>query len=154
MTDASGEKRLVFRVLAHWRELRAERPMPAPREMTAADLGADEAFSFALSIPTEGGAPRFTHIGAVFGETVDDLLGRALADCPPETVLAAATSCMGELLDRRVPICIGGLARHMGRPVLFRSILLPLSSDEQRIDAVVGAANFRMIEGSVGLEPR
>lgn len=154
MADASGEKRLVFRVLAYWRELRAERPMPAPQEMTAAGLGEDEAFSFRLSIPADGGAPRFTHIGTVFGDVREDLIGHALADCSPDTVLAAATSCMNELLDRRVPICIGGLARHMGRPVLFRSILLPLSSDEQRIDAVVGAANFRMIEGSVGLEPR
>jgi hypothetical protein len=127
--------------------------MPAPQEMTAEALGADETFSFALSM-APGSSPRFTLVGSALRDECGELVGRTLSDCPPDTVLAAATTCFGEMLDRRVPICIGGLARDKGRPVLFRSILLPLSSDGHRIDAVLGAANFRVIEGSVGLERR
>jgi hypothetical protein len=37
------------------------------------------------------------------------------------------------------------VGRHVGAPVLFRSILLPLSESGGRIDGVLGAVNCREI---------
>ncbi|MBX6370422.1 MAG: hypothetical protein IRZ04_20830 [Rhodospirillales bacterium] len=154
MPDLATEKRLVFRILECWRELRADRAMPTPEEMTLEMLGRDRKSCFALSLSPPGDVPRFTFIGPDFVEDGQDLVGQPRSACSIETVLGAATSCLDEVLARRIPVCIGGLARHTRRPVLFRSILLPLSSDGQRIDALIGAANFRTIEGSVGLGDR
>jgi hypothetical protein len=90
--------------------------------------------------------PRFDHIGSAL-----DVPGWAwssgtrLADCPDDTLLKAATSFFPRVLDREVPICIGDTTRHIDHPIMFRAILLPLSSDGERIDALFGAANWRTI---------
>jgi hypothetical protein len=38
-----------------------------------------------------------------------------------------------------------GAADHLDRPILYRGLLLPLSEDDKKIDAVLIAANFREV---------
>ena len=54
-----------------------------------------------------------------------------------------ATAFFPRIVEKRIPISIGTSGQHLGRTVLFRAILLPLSRDRARIDALLGAANFR-----------
>jgi hypothetical protein len=152
MTAQSIEKRLVFRVLDCWRERRGGRTMPREYELAPADLGPDAPYCFGLTLASAQEA-WFTYVGAAFAES-RALLGCASSTCAQENLLAAATIPLKEVVERAVPICIGGLSRHLGRPVLFRSILLPLASATGAVSDVVGAANFRVIEGSVGLSNR
>jgi hypothetical protein len=139
------ERRLVLRILARWREICGDRPFPRRDEMTEALIGDDWRYCLGLVLDDRSN-PRFDHIGSAL-----DVPGWAwssstrLADCPDDTLLKAATCFFPRVLDREVPICIGDTTRHIDHPIMFRAILLPLSSDGERIDALFGAANWRTI---------
>ena len=47
--------------------------------------------------------------------------------------------------SQRVPISSGGVGIHHGVPIIYRSILLPLSEGGDQIDGLLGAANYREI---------
>jgi hypothetical protein len=52
---------------------------------------------------------------------------------------------MNEVLDRRIPISLGGTFDIDDSRTVFRSIILPLSDDALRVDSVLGAANCRQV---------
>ena len=141
------EKRLVLRILAHWREIQGERAFPKPDEISEADLGEDARFCFRLAVAAGAPEPVFLSFGEFFRDHVPNVPGSGISECPSGTLLAAATGYVGDVLSRGVPVSIGGVATNRSQPVLFRSILLPLSSDGVVIDELLGAANCRPVEG-------
>ena len=50
-----------------------------------------------------------------------------------------------EAVSREVPLSLGGEAESGAGPILYRSIVLPLSEDDERIDHLLGAANSRLV---------
>ena len=73
----------------------------------------------------------------------------ALSEVPVDTLLGQATLYWRKVVEKRVPISIGGEFRHRdGRLILYRSIILPLSADERQIDHLLGAANYRAVVSS------
>jgi hypothetical protein len=145
--SAHLEKRLVLRILAYWREIQGDRRFPRPDEISEAHLGADAQFCFRLAIAPGAPEPVFVSLGEFFRGQVPDVAGISVSACPSGSLLAAATGSVGDVLSRGVPVSIGGVATNGGQPVLFRSILLPLSSDGVVIDEMLGAANCRPVEG-------
>jgi len=73
---------------------------------------------------------------------------RRASNCRLGSFLKLATDFFPRVLEKRIPVSIGGEATSDGRPVLFRAILLPLSNDGARIDALLGAANCRPSGGT------
>lgn len=69
---------------------------------------------------------------------------QCIAECAEHTLLhSAAVHIDGVIAEREI---LGeGVSMHVGTPVLYRSILLPLSEDGRRIDGVLGAVNCREI---------
>jgi hypothetical protein len=145
LNSPGQERRLVLRILAHWREACGERPFPRRDDMTEALIKDDWRYCLGLVLDDRSN-PRFDYIGSAL-----DVPGWArssstrLADCPDHTLLKAATHFFPRVLEREIPICIGDTARHVDHPIMFRAILLPLSSDGEHIDGLFGAANCRTI---------
>jgi hypothetical protein len=142
-----SERRAVLRVLQHWRTIRGERDFPAREDIDPAAIAFDWKNCFVVDLLGRRGVPSFAYIGETlripaWGDGVD----ARVTDCPPGTVLSVATGELEKVVAGRVPVTQSGSAVHIGRPVLFRSILMPLSSDGERIDALLGTANFRRVD--------
>jgi hypothetical protein len=138
------EKRLTMRALGHWRDAQGERPFPRLADIDAVRLGDDWHYCLLLRLATPIERSRFLHVGRQLCVPTGSLFdGRCLEQCPQQTVLAQATSYVAAVINKRVPVSIGGTTLHEGVQVLYRSILTPLSDDGTTIDAIFGAANYR-----------
>jgi len=143
------EKRLTMRALGHWRDAQGERLFPRLADIDPVRLGDDWHNCLLLRLATPVERSRFLHVGRQLCVAAGaPLEGRCLEECPPQTVLAQAASYVAAVIDRRVPVSIGGTTLHEGVQVLYRSILTPLSEDGTTIDAIFGAANYRVAPAS------
>ena len=140
-----SERRLVLRLLDYWRRVTAERRWPRPGDFYPAALPDLWRFCFLIDLTgtDRGGERTFSYIGDFHREMYDlDMIGTAVAKADPNILLSRATSYIDEVLERQVPVTCGGrFVDRRGYGVLYRSILLPLSNDNDTITAILGAAN-------------
>lgn len=146
MTDVANpkERRLVLRLLDYWRDLAGDRDMPAPKDVDGTAIS--DMWGHCFVIAVEDGEPTFTHIGDWHREFHGvDMACAPVRTVESDTLIGRATSYLDEVLTRRIPASYGGeFVDVRGRSVLYRSILLPLSSDGSRVEAVLGGANCRI----------
>jgi hypothetical protein len=145
LASPAREMRLTMRVLAQWRDLCGDREFPRMADIDAPAFGEDWRCCLQLRLDPEHDRSRFVFVGEALcapGETFAD---KTIGDIRDHTVLHKATAYIGRVIDRRVPISVGGAILHRGLPIVFRSILLPLSDNGRDIDGVLGAANYREI---------
>jgi len=141
--------RLTMRVLAYWREICNEREFPQRSDITSEGLGADWSNCLLIGIDAMPERSSFLYVGSEL--VVPDstsLVGSPVAACPRESILGLATAYVGTVLHRRVPVSMSGSGTNRGASILYRSILLPLSTDGHQIDCLLGAANFRYVRTS------
>ena len=139
------EMRLTMRVLGHWREAAGDRRFPRRADLPAARLGEDWHNCLLIAIDPTPETSSFLYVGENLRPRGVAYEGRRVSDCVEDTILHRATSYLSRVLAKRVPISIGGAATHLGAPIVFRSVLLPMSETGDAIDAVFGAANYREI---------
>jgi hypothetical protein len=138
------EKRLTMRALGHWRDVQGERLFPSIADIDPAKLGDDWHNCLLIRLTTPIHRAQFLHVGRhLCVPPGSQFEGRCLKECPQQTVLVQAISYVSAVIDKRVPVSIGGTTPHEGALVLYRSILMPLSGDGTTIDAIFGAANYR-----------
>ena len=145
-TGHPAERRLVLRLLHYWRELAGDRGMPSQADLTPEGLKDMAPSCFVLHLGAAG-EPVYHTIGSSYAEELGiDLIGKPVGSTPVDTLLRQATRYWDMVADKKVPISLGGEFRHRrGELLLYRSIILPLSSDGARIDHMLGAANFRVV---------
>ena len=142
----STERRLVLRAHEYWQELRGDRDFPLADAFDERVLGDDWAWSLVIGLGTAPEEAVFRHIGNhLWNPDWGNRDGLLVKDCPKPALLAAAVDYIPRVLDRQVPISIGGELEVTDMSILYRSILLPLSSNGSDVDALLGAANFRPI---------
>jgi hypothetical protein len=140
------ERRAVVRVLQHWRMAARSRPLPSRNDIDPVAIAADWRNCFLIDLFGHGGAS-FTYVGPAlripaWGEAV----GCRVTDCPPGTILFVASNYIDKVVESRLPVTHSGAAMHAGFPVLFRSILLPLSDNGTHVTALLGSANYRRVD--------
>ena len=140
MTDLPREeRRLILRVRERWERAGGERAFPRACEMTPALFADDWPHCYLLDVRDQRD-PSFSYIGSAFA-----FAGRRFSECPLGTLLRSAAGSFPQAIARRVPVVFMGSGRSGDYPVLLRAILLPLSSDGVAIDALLGAANCRLL---------
>ena len=102
---------------------------------------------YCFVIGLTAGKPAFTYFGEWHGSFYgEDMTGRPLADLAGGTLAERATSYYEEVVERGVPITYGGeLEEPVGRNLLYRSILMPMSDSGDTVDALLGGANCRVL---------
>jgi hypothetical protein len=146
MDAGHGEQRLIMRVLAQYRGLCRGTGLPRRAQINPALFGRDWAHCLLVDLDPHLEASRFAYIGEKLGDPTWPAFERqTLADCGENTLLHAATIYAPRVLTRRLPISRGGIGLHQHTPIVYRSILLPLSESGTTIDGLLGAANFREI---------
>jgi hypothetical protein len=146
MEAQSNEQRLVLRVLAHWRSLCGARALPRRAQIEPQGFGQDWGNCLLLDVDPKPERSRFAYVGEKLRDPSWPTLERqSLEECQENTLLHVATLYLARVIAKGVPISTGGVGIHLGLPIVYRSILLPLSESGSRIDGLLGAANFREI---------
>jgi hypothetical protein len=143
---AGLERRLVFRLLTHWRGLAGENDFPSFADVDPAAMPDMWPFCFVLDTTEHSNDPivRIAEPG-IAGDAAN-VIGRPVTALPRATLIEQACSYFPDVLRKRVPISRGGdFIRWDGVRVLYRSILLPMSDDGETICGLLGAANFREV---------
>ena len=144
----ADERRLHLRAYHHWAALRHERMMPRPEDLDLARL--DALAPNAVVIDLTGRAPTLRHVGDGLrreaGLAGDLPLPLPLTAVPPGSVLARLTDHLGDAAARRAPLRFEvEFTSARGREMLSRGVLMPLSGDGTRVDALFGVINWKEI---------
>lgn len=139
------ERRLVLRMLNHWRELGNDDSFPALGDLNPEAIADMWPFCFVIRVAAEDEGPAFTYVGPdVIADCDGPLPSMSLAALPDATLIKHATAFVEQTLRRRVPITKGGEFIDLrGLNIQFRSILLPLAEDGGTVDHLLGATNCR-----------
>jgi hypothetical protein len=140
------ERRLTLRILERWRDACGDRLFPRLTDIQADSFGDDWHNCLIIAPAAPADRRSFEHVGLRLRSDGDVRANRiSVPQLAANTILRQVTAQADRVLDKRVPISVGGSAVHLGGVVLFRSILLPLSEDGGCITALLGAANYKQI---------
>ena len=139
------ERRLVLRLLGHWRNLSGNRQFPSFADFDPAEIPDIWKNSFVIELSEDNATPVFRAMGDALLEKSDaSLVGQPVAHAPERTLPRVAVTYIDEVLAKAVPVSRGGeFVREDGTKVLYRSILLPMSDDGETISGILGAATSR-----------
>lgn len=146
MHTEEREHRLVMRMLTRWRRVADGGDFPRRSQIDPMAFGEDWANCFLIDVDPVPERSRFAFLGANLADPSWPIFERqCVADCVDGTLLRVATSYIGRVVAKQAPISVGGAALHFDVPILYRSILLPLSERGEAVDGILGAANYREI---------
>ena len=139
------ERRLVLRLLTHWRELTGEREYPSFSELDPAAIPDIWNYSFVLDIAGHMEDPIFRLAGADFAAySPVELRDLPISQAPQDSLIAKSVEFAQEVIAKQVPISRGGeFVKPDGVKVLYRGIILPMSDDGFTVSGLLGAANCR-----------
>jgi hypothetical protein len=127
------ERRLVERVLGHWKKMAAGQRFPRLNEIDLWMVGDDWANCVVIAVRSPVELSYFAAVGK----------NLAVALCTRDTLAGLLLSHLPPVLSARRCLIVEGEATLRGVPILYRGALLPLSDDGIVIDHVLGAANHR-----------
>jgi hypothetical protein len=142
------ERRMVLRLLHQWREAGGQDSIPKLEDFDQEALAEVWPDGYLLDMLISPDDPQFEKVGQSFiDECGRDVSGQRVSDIPKNTLLYNAMGQMERVLKKGVPISLGDqFTNAEGDIVLFRSILLPLSDDDNMIKQLLGAANCRIVK--------
>jgi hypothetical protein len=140
------ERRLVSRVFRHWTEMSTAKRFASLDDIDPWLVGDDWANCVLIRVDPELDRSTFVVVGKnLLPQHNESLDGQPIAACPKEPLLGAILKYLARFHPDGGPLGIAGTATHHGAPILFRAVLLPLSTDGACIDHILGAANFRAL---------
>ena len=140
------ERRMVHRLLVHWRNAQKVDETPNLGTVLLAPLGDIEPCLYVLDI--RGDEPEFERIGGnLLADGGHGLLGEVVSDAPPQTLLGQAVKYYSKVQIKEIPITLGGEFTHdNGKVILYRSIIAPLCDESGEVGFLLGAANCMVKE--------
>ena len=136
MTDHPEERRAILRIHAVWQRLATHR-LPSRSALDPKEFGDDWCSCLIVPIVRDNGKPRgFSEKG------FDPNISRQRLAC---TLLSLAQHHISRVLATGQAVGYGGTESHDGIDVLYRIVLLPLSEDGARIDALLVGVTYREV---------
>jgi len=129
------ERRLVGRILRHWKEIADRGRLPRRDDVTAWMQGDDGANCLLIAVEWPIELSHFVVVG----------VNLAVGLCRTDTLAGTLLSSARQVVLSRRGLMIEGVARLRGGDIRYRAVLLPLSEDRRRIDHVLGATNYRSL---------
>ena len=134
------ERRLIWRLLAYWEQRRGDREYPALGDIDPAAISEIWPYCFLLDVRNYQGFPYFHYLGPSLAKYSGIFLS-GQHDWT-HTLLKKAVCHFREALERSAPVLVEEeLTQFDNRKLLFCSVLLPLSDDQETINYLLGAAN-------------
>jgi hypothetical protein len=143
---ALRERRLNMRLMAFWWDRRGSRRFPTLEDFDPDSLADIWSHCFSLVAHDPPRKSVFRFIGKTVGESLGNTEGKITVDgLTKDSLLDHATRNIDEVIEQRVPVVTSGeYFDPGGNAIVYRSILLPFSSDQETIDSVVGGARCKI----------
>lgn len=143
---------MVHRLLSFWRAVKGEREYPSSDQIdpdAMADLWPDCCIVDVASDPQN---PTVLRAGEALSAHVNcSLADSRVSEIVTRTLPAVAMEYFTEVLRKRVPVSRGGeFVDADGVTILYRSIILPLSDEDERITSLLVGANCRKVVAAEG----
>jgi hypothetical protein len=137
---ARNNRRLNWRLLAYWEQLRGDRDYPALADVDPEAISDIWPYCFLLDVRNYQAFPYFHYLGPSLAKYSGIFLSGQHEWA--QTFLKKAVCHFREALERGAPVLVEEeLTQFDNRKLLFRSVLLPLSDDQETINYLLGAAN-------------
>jgi len=144
MTSLEDDRRLVSRILKHIVQNSIAGHLPRLNDVDPWLLGDDWSNCALVRIRKPRDQSVFIVVGDKLLSKPSMILDREpVSHCSPTTLLGVVLFFLPEAVEERAAIMVEGGAAHIDTPILFRALLVPLSEDDQTVEAVLIAANFR-----------
>jgi hypothetical protein len=138
------ERRLVWRVLRHWKHIADGGRFPRGDEIEPWIQGEDGPNCLLIAVQSPIELSHFVSVG----------VNLAVALCRTDTLAGVLLSRVPRVVSARRGLMIEGGATLDGVGILYRSVLLPVSENGVAIDHLLGAANYRSLRTDEELMPR
>jgi hypothetical protein len=137
--------------LTYWRDLRGDRSYPSPQEVTVAAHGHDPAdvdlvtHFFVVDFDGEPMESVFTSGSSVLDTICGiETAGRRISECLPSALGNSMISFVRAMARARKPIAVSGAFDvEADAKVLYRSIYMPLSVDQAKVEHLLGAFSYK-----------
>ena len=142
---ATRELRLSMQLMGLWWKRRAEKRFPTLEDFDPAELRDVWRNCFTLMIKNQLPQSTFVYVGkAVAKGSGDSGQLVTLEQVEENTLLGRATSDVESVVEGKVPLIGNGeYVDSRGQTVKFRSILLPVSGDQEKIDHIIGGGRSK-----------
>jgi hypothetical protein len=130
----------------YWIAKRGRRTMPSRADIDPIDLGSLLGNLFLFDVDAMSNEFRFRLAGSNMVETVGvELTGRGLADVGPRYGLKPLLDQCHSVVVSRQPSYLSVLYSAPARRVICRQLLLPLSTNENRVEIILGGVIYSPI---------
>ena len=151
----TDERRMHVRAYELWLSLLADRDYPSIDDLDVEALGEFAPFSALLDFTGDRNNPSIAYLGRALreeGELDGDV--KTVADVPARALLSRLTGHYEEILQNRAPVGFEAeFISRQGRPMLYRGILMPYSSDGAEIDLIHGVITWKeTADGALGAD--
>jgi hypothetical protein len=136
MTDHPEERRAILRIHEVWQRLATHR-LPSRSALDPKEFGGDWSSCLIVPMVSDNGTPR-----GFSEKAFDPNIPRQRLAC---TLLSEAQHHISRVLATGHAVGYGGTASHDGTDILYRIVLLPLSEDGARIDALLVGVTYREV---------
>lgn len=149
LSDAN-ERRMHERVRNRWNSLRCGRRFPSIVDLDPSSLGDFGPNGLLLDVAGAPGSPALRFVGQrlreACGLTAPDA---SFDDLPPDSLVSRLAAPYADVLANGAPVDFEGeCGLRRGRGLLYRGILMPLSSDGRRIDFMFGVLSWKEVAGA------
>jgi len=153
MTTNPEERRLTARIHAIWKKL-AGNGLPRRSQIDPADFGLDWQNCLMIDVDDVPERSRFSYVGIALRDPTWPIFDRqCISECLDGSLLELVTRHIPRVALTSNPVSFGGAAIHDETSILYRTVLLPLSENGDRVDGVLGAIAFREVMLSAGEAP-
>ena len=135
-----NQRRLTWRLLNYWERVRGDRDFPSLSDVKPEDIEDIWPYCFILDVKDHSEFPYFRYLGRSFAKYSGVFL-RGNHELS-HTLMKKAVCHYREAVGRGAPVLVEEeLTQFDNRKLQFRSVLLPLSEDQESVSYLLGAAN-------------
>ena len=140
---AGTEQRLTFRLLSYWNRIRGERAMPSLMDVNIQEIL--ELWYFSFTIDLRDPDHRFQYFGSKLTDIFnEDYTGWSLQEAINTDIIVNNTiGFYPRAVDKREPVMEAASFFSEGDEVRYRSLIVPLSSDGETVDFLIGTTNYK-----------
>jgi hypothetical protein len=146
-TDGT-ERRANSRALEYWKERAGSRRFPSRADITSDSAGDLWGHLFIVEVAADPTQYRYVMAGDVLRQALGrDPTGEAVTTALPGGMGVRSQFFQQAAVGLKQPVMddVGLWARDDGTTILYRSILLPLSDDGEKVNFLLGAFSFRAV---------
>ncbi|MCI5049060.1 MAG: PAS domain-containing protein [Rickettsiales bacterium] len=139
------EQRMTFRLLSYWQRVRGDKSFPSLADIAITDIEEMYHQTFVISLGDHEDEHMFEYFGPELASKFgDDYTGQYVIDSMNDASVYNTIGFYDRVLEARGPVSESSEFFLEGNEVRYRTLLLPLSSDDISIDYIIGTTNYKV----------